>query len=206
MFRVAEEFVIYSLEDIRDKCLPLQVEGKWHLQESKDEELEDLVERAIREDLDEMSEVKKEDIIADNDVLIDELETEMDHLTKDQLKYLSDITHGREDRLEKLKDRQRKRWDTNYIDYDIEKKRAEQGDDWYHQGKRTKHAVTEEAKQERRQEHQAVKESYELKGFLYGMVFFSLFGAIYYYFCIRRKRLRNQQQYAHVTPSQPTFA
>ena len=42
MFRVAEEFVIYSLEDIRDKCLPLQVEGKWHLQESKDEELEDL--------------------------------------------------------------------------------------------------------------------------------------------------------------------
>ena len=132
MFRVAEEFVIYSLEDIRDKCLPLQVEGKWHLQESKDEELEDLVERAIREDLDEMSEVKKEDVIADNDVLIDELETEMDHLTKDQLKYLSDITHGREDRLEKLKDRQRKRWDTNYIDYDIEKKRAEQGDDWYH--------------------------------------------------------------------------
>ena len=94
--------------------------------------MEDLVELAIRADLDEMSEVKKEDVIADNDVLLDELETEMDHLTKDQLKYLSDIANGREGRLEKLKERQRKRWDTNYIDYDIEAKRAEQGDDWYH--------------------------------------------------------------------------
>lgn len=91
-----------------------------------------MVELAIRADLDEMSEVKKEDVIADNDVLLDELETEMDHLTKDQLKYLSDIANGREGRLEKLKERQRKRWDTNYIDYDIEAKRAEQGDDWYH--------------------------------------------------------------------------
>ena len=84
-----------------------------------------MVELAVRADLDAMSEVKKEDIIADNDVLLDELETEMDHLTKDQLKYLSDIAKGREDRLEKLKERQRKRWDTNYIDYDIEAKRAE---------------------------------------------------------------------------------
>ena len=70
---------------------------------TKDEELEDLVERAVAEDVEKMSEYEKEDLKRDNDALVDALESEIDHMTKDQLKYLSDIASDREDRIERLK-------------------------------------------------------------------------------------------------------
>ena len=144
MFRVHDEFVIYALEDQDDKCFPYTVEGKWHLQMTKDEELEDLVERAVAEDMEKMTDIEKEDLKADNDLLVEEIEAELDHMTKDQLKYLSDIADGNEDRKEKLKNRAKKRWDTNYVDWDVDSLKKEQGDNWYHVGKRTKHAMTEE--------------------------------------------------------------
>ena len=51
-----------------------------------------------------------------------------------------------------------------------------------------------------------MKESWEIMGAFYALIFVSVFGAIYYYFCIRRKRLRSSHPYDHVVPSQPTFA
>ena len=62
MFRVHDEFVIYALEDQNDLCFPYTVEGKWHLQMTKDEELEDMVERAVAEDLEKMTDIEKEDL------------------------------------------------------------------------------------------------------------------------------------------------
>ena len=50
---------------------------------TKDEELEDLVERAVAEDINKMTDSEKEDLKADNDLLVEEIEAELDHMTKD---------------------------------------------------------------------------------------------------------------------------
>ena len=70
------------------------------------------------------------------------------------------------------------------MDYDIEASKKEQGDEWYHHGKRTKHALTEAEKETRKEERETIKESWEIMGAFYALIFFSIFGAIYYYFCI----------------------
>ena len=46
-FRVHDEFVKYALNDQDDECFPYIVEGKWHLEMTKDELLEGLVEQAL---------------------------------------------------------------------------------------------------------------------------------------------------------------
>ena len=63
MFRVHDSFIIYAVEDKNDECFPFTVEGKWHLEETKDELLEDMVERAVNEDIDleRMTVAEKED-------------------------------------------------------------------------------------------------------------------------------------------------
>ena len=86
------------------------------------------------------------------------------------------------------------------MDWDVGSLKEEQGDEWYHRGKKTKHALTEEERESRKAERETMKESWEIMGAFYALIFVSIFGSIYYYFCIRRKRLRNQN-YEHVVPS-----
>ena len=93
MFRVLDSFVTYALEDQNDECFPYNVEGKWHLELTKDEELESLVERAASEDLDNLTKAEQEEEIADNYALVDSIEDEIDHMTKDQLKMLEDVAN-----------------------------------------------------------------------------------------------------------------
>ena len=62
------------------------MEGKWHLEGTEAEELENKVERAFEsENLDGLTKAETEDKIADNDALIDSIEDEINHMTKDQL-------------------------------------------------------------------------------------------------------------------------
>ena len=41
-----------------------------------------------------MTETEKEDMITDNDVLIDDIESELSRLTDDQLELLKDVANG----------------------------------------------------------------------------------------------------------------
>jgi len=104
-FRVHDSFVIYVLEDQNDECFPYTVEGKWHLELTADEELENLMEMAMAEDLANMSEAEKEDEVMGNDLLVDTIADEVNHMTMDQLKMLEDLANGVDDRMDKLKKR-----------------------------------------------------------------------------------------------------
>ena len=65
-------------------------------------------------------------------------------------------------------------------------------------GSRTK--MTKEERLER------VEERFEFMGALYATAAISVLGCCYYYWCVRRKNLRNNPEYAHVVPTGPGFA
>ena len=67
------------------------VEGKWHLDFTKDEELEQLVENTIAEDQEQATATEKEEKVKDNDILVESMATKIDNLTDDQLELLKDI-------------------------------------------------------------------------------------------------------------------
>ena len=56
---------------------------------------------------------------------MDSIEDELNHMTRDQLEMLKDVSNLKDDNIEKLKEKRNKRWDTNYVDHDIEKKSKE---------------------------------------------------------------------------------
>ena len=82
-FQVRNEYIKYILEDAADSCFPFTVEGKWHLDLTKEEELEEQMEHEIAEDLEHLTKTEKLDMITDNDELIDDVVAEMGHLTED---------------------------------------------------------------------------------------------------------------------------
>ena len=126
-FQVRNSYIKYILEDQTDQCIPFTIEGKWHLNFSKDEELEELVELAMKEDKDTMSAAQKDDIEKDNDVLIDTLEEEIFTMTDDQKELIKSIVN--DDDYEKyleLKQAQKDRWDHNYVEHDFTKAKEEQ--------------------------------------------------------------------------------
>ena len=67
------------------------VEGKWHLDFTKDEELEQLVENTIAEDQEQATATEKEEKVKDNDILVESMATKIDNLTDDQLELLKDV-------------------------------------------------------------------------------------------------------------------
>ena len=67
------------------------VEGKWHLDFSKDEELEQLVENTIAEDQEQATATEKGEKVKDNDILMESMATKIDNLTDDQLELLKDV-------------------------------------------------------------------------------------------------------------------
>ena len=67
------------------------VEGKWHLDFTKDEELEQLVENTIAEDQEQATATEKEEKVKDNDILVESMASKIDNLTDDQLELLKDV-------------------------------------------------------------------------------------------------------------------
>ena len=76
-FEVENSFISYSLDDFSDECLPFTVEGKWHLASIKGEDT-DRDNFIMSEEFDHITQTEKKDVIMDNDVLVDELETELE--------------------------------------------------------------------------------------------------------------------------------
>ena len=75
-FQVRNSYIKYILEDASDQCVPFTVEGKWHLNFSKKEELEELLESELERDLEHMTKTEILDMKTDNDMLIDDLQSE----------------------------------------------------------------------------------------------------------------------------------
>ena len=197
-FQVRNSYVKYVLDDQTDNCFPYTVEGKWHLNMTGDEELEQLVENAVKEDISHMTETEKEDMITDNDVLIDDIESELSRLTDDQLELLKDVANGNDTAIDEHRQKQKDKWSTNHVDHDINSKRGEQKD-WYQRGRISKYnKLTQEEKEIKHEWWEAV-------GAIEAFLTVAIIGACYYYFVIRRKRMR-EPQYVHVVPSGPTFA
>ena len=61
-------------------------------------------------------------------------------MTKDQLQNVRDVVAEKEISEKRVKKREQ-RWDTNYVNHDFKKKKAEQGDDWYNEGKNSKFSM-----------------------------------------------------------------
>ena len=90
-FQVVNSYIKYILSDPEDQCLPYMVEGKWHLDFTKDEELEQLVENTINEDQEGITATEKEDRVKDSDILVESMASKIDNLTEDQLEILKDV-------------------------------------------------------------------------------------------------------------------
>jgi len=72
-FQVRNSYIKYLLQDTEDSCFPYTIEGKWHMDFTKDEELEELVENAIKADLERMTKNERDDEKTDNDLLLDSI-------------------------------------------------------------------------------------------------------------------------------------
>ena len=144
-FEVEPSYISYALDDFQDECLPFTVEGKWHINTTDEEEKSAMEDRKISDSLEHITETEKEDLIMDNDMLVDSLESEleMQHLTPDQLEKMKQLADEaderfREVRKEEKKDgiamhpfsemmeRRKEKWDTNYVKHDDYKEKLAQ--------------------------------------------------------------------------------
>lgn len=82
-FQQRETYVKYILEDPDDGCFPYSIEGKWYVDETKDEKIEAAVEKELEEDLFALSIAEKKALVEDNDMLVEELKSEINKLTED---------------------------------------------------------------------------------------------------------------------------
>lgn len=82
-FQAHSEYIKYILEDQSDQCFPFMVEGKWHMNFSEDEEMEELVDSTLAQGIENMTETEKKDLSTDKDELVDALKNEVDNLTED---------------------------------------------------------------------------------------------------------------------------
>ena len=73
-FQVRSDYIKYILLDPAGECFPYTIEGKWHLNMTEDEEMEELIEEEIMADVETMSGADKEEAIEDNDLLVDQVE------------------------------------------------------------------------------------------------------------------------------------
>ena len=151
------------------------VEGKWHLDFTKDEELEQLVENAVAEGQDQVTATEKEEKVKDNDILVESMATKIDNLTEDQLEILKDVAKEVDSNIEELKEAQKKRWDTNYVDHDYETKLEEQKD-WQERGKWKVQDLIDQAVEENRDRHNGAETISQLKGTGWALLFISVFG------------------------------
>ena len=157
-----------------------------------------MIEEAVKlDDMDLMSKAELEEIRSENDILLNEMEANVAEMSAEQREAFTELASELDPELAALRQRQKDRFDTNYIDHDFGSAREEQ-DDWYMRGRNSK--LT---KEERKARHHKNEEIWELKGALYMILFIIFFGSCAYYFCIRRKNLRSQSQmqYQHVMPT-----
>ena len=104
-------------------------------------------------------------------------------LTDEQKKELASIGSDNYTELEELRKKRNDRFNTNWVDHDYAEKLEEKRD--WQQNSQPK--LTEE---ERKALKKAEKEKWELTGALYAAFAMVVCGACFYYFGIRRKRLR----------------
>jgi len=60
-FQVRNSYIKYILEDQSDMCLPYTVEGKWKLNFTKEEEIEELLEQEVVDEITHMTKTEKLD-------------------------------------------------------------------------------------------------------------------------------------------------
>ena len=101
--------------------------------------------------------------------------------------------------LKELKQKQKDKWLEDYVVHDDFESKKEEQSDWYMRGRGSRTRLTKEERLEK------VEASFEFMGALYATTAIAVVGCCYYYWCVRRKNLRNVE-YAHVVPSGPGFA
>lgn len=96
------DYIRFVINDPNDTCFPFTVEGKWHLELSNEEELEVLIENVLANDPKRMTDAEAREAARENDMLIEELESEMTRLTKKQKKEIKNIGAANQEKVLEL--------------------------------------------------------------------------------------------------------
>ena len=117
--------------------------------------------------------------------------SKIDTLTQDQLDLLKEVAEEVDSNIDRLKEEQKKRWDVNHVEHDYAKKIEEQKD-WQERGKASRvRDFVDQAVEDHKEKVKGAQTTWELKGAAWTILILSIFGGCFYYFCIRRKNLRN---------------